>query len=285
VRRRSSPTSGLAAGVPQTPAPSLLALSRAEQEVSKRAFTRSRFAHLATLAVTLVTLFLTGTAAYYLALLALLTELAAWTFRFRGERLHGLAEEGRRRALLADALARPDSVLALRELRTSFTRRAERLAPKYDDEDYYATKREAGLDRLCSELRESAFWSRHLYRLAWQVTLGFALALIMLVLIALLVVIGAGSSDASLQVARVGVIFLSFLVFSDALTQALAWWDASEHSHDVYCRLQNGLQETATALAVFGDYSVATATTPPIPTLLYAIEKPRLGRAWHATSV
>lgn len=73
------------------------------------------------------------------------------------------------------------------------------------------------------------------------------------------------------------------LVFSDALTQALAWREASERSHDVYCRLEYGLDQHATALAVFGDYSAA-ATTPPIPTLLYKIEKPRLERAWRATS-
>jgi hypothetical protein len=88
--------------------------------------------------------------------------------------------------------------------------------------------------------------------------------LLLLVIVALLIVIGAGSSNASLQVARVSVIFLSFLVFSDLMTQALAWWEASQKSNDVYHRLDSELGEIATALAVFGDYSVATATTPPI---------------------
>ncbi len=259
---------------------SLLALSRAEQEVAKRAFSASRFAHVATLAISVVTLFVTGEGAYYLALAALAAELVAWALRLRGERLHALGEEGRRRALLADALGRPEAALALRDLRSRFTRRAERLAPQWDDEGYYATQEEPGLERLCAEMRESAFFSEHLYRLAWRASIGIAGALIVLVVLALLIVIGAGSSDATLQVARVGVIFLSFLVFSDALTQSSAWWEASERSHDVYCRLANGLAEEATALAVFGDYSVATATTPPIPTVLYRLEKERLERAW-----
>lgn len=56
---------------------SLIALSRAEQEVAKRAFTRSRLAHTVTLVATLATLFVTGTSAYYLALVALLSELSA----------------------------------------------------------------------------------------------------------------------------------------------------------------------------------------------------------------
>lgn len=284
MRRLRLPKTGASAGAADGPVSSLLALSRAEQEVAKGAYTTSRLAHAATLVVACVTLFVSGTLAYYLAVVAFLTELAAWGLHLLGEGLHARAEEGRRRALLADALAVSDAALAMRELRTAFTRRAERRAPDYEDDGYYATRREPGLARLCEQLRESAFWSRRLYRFAWRVTCGCALALIVLVVIALLVVIGAGSSDASLQVARVGVLFLSFLVFSDVLTQALAWREASERSHDVYCRLEHGLDQHATALAVFGDYSAAAATTPPIPTLLYKIEKPRLERAWRATS-
>jgi hypothetical protein len=258
---------------------SLLALSRAEQEVAKRAFTRSRLAHTVTLAVTLATLFVTGTNAYYLALVALLSELSAWVFRFFADRRHSLAEEGRRRALLADALDRPAEWLALRELQTSFSRRAEHLASEWDDPDYYAAGEEPGLPRLRSEMQESAFWSRRLYSLAWQLSIATAVMLLLLVIVALLIVIGAGSSNASLQVARVSVIFLSFLVFSDLMTQALAWWEASQKSNDVYHRLDSELGGIATALAVFGDYSVATATTPPIPTILYKLEKPRIEKA------
>jgi hypothetical protein len=265
------------------PPASLLALSRAEQEVAKGAFTASRLAHIGTLGATLATLFTEGTLAYYLALAGLLTEVCAWILRFRGDQRHWLAEEGRRRALLADALGKPTERLALRDLRASFSRRAERLAPDWEDANYYAAGDDPGLARLSSEMQESAFWSRRLYALAWQLSLVMALALLALVIVALLIVIGAGSSNASLQVARVGVIFLSFLVFSDLLTQAIAWWDASQKSEEVYRRLDSGLSETATALAVFGDYSVATARTPPIPTVVYRLESPRIERAWGET--
>jgi hypothetical protein len=130
-------------------------------------------------------------------------------------------------------------------------------------------------------MRESAFWSRRLYSLAWQLSIATAVILLLLVIVALLIVIGAGSSNASLRVARVSVIFLSFLVFSDLMTQDLAWWEASQKSNDVYHRVDSELGEIATALAVFGDYSVATATTPPIPTILYKLEKPRIEKAWR----
>jgi hypothetical protein len=97
------------------------------------------------------------------------------------------------------------------------------------------------------------------------------------------VAIGTESSHASLAVARIASAFLAFLVFSYVATQALAWHDASSKSRDVTRRLERDTpDDQATALAVYGDYSVSTATTPPIPSLLYRVHHDRIDRAWHA---
>jgi hypothetical protein len=98
-------------------------------------------------------------------------------------------------------------------------------------------------------------------------------------------VIGIGSENTTLQVARIGVLFLSFLVFSDVLTQALAWRDAATKADGVYRRLEGStLDDPGAALAVFGDYSVATATTPPIPSFVYTLRKQRITDAWTGAS-
>jgi hypothetical protein len=263
--------------------PSLLAISRAEQEVAKRWFVFSRLAHVATLAVTLPTLFLEGKPAYFLALGALVSEAAAWLFRWVGDRKHSLAEEARRRALLADALAKPADTLAIRDLRVKFSSRAKKTAHKFEDPNYYATNEAPGPERFRAELQESAFWSRELYGAA--ATVGYVVAAVLLVLVvgALFIAAGTAPADVSLVVARIGVLFLSFLVFSDVLTQALAWTDASRKSDAVYRRLEGEtLEDEGRALAVFGDYCVATATTPPIPTLMYRRHHDRVDAAWHA---
>lgn len=266
--------------------PSLLALSRAEQEVSKSRFLVSRLAHVATLGVTIATLFVDGKAAYFLALAALATEAAAWLCRVLGDRKHSLAEEGRRRALLADALAKPADALAIRDLRARFSRRAKAIAHKFEDPSYYATSAQPGSARLRAELQESAFWSRELYGVSATIAYFIAGAVFLVVLVALLIVAGTDAADASLTVARVGVVFLSFLVFSDVLTQALAWRDASRKSDVIVRRLQNeGLDDDGAALAVFGDYCAATATTPPIPSLLYRWNHDRIENAWRAADV
>lgn len=265
------------------PTPSLLALSRAEQEVSKSRFLISRLTHAATLAVTIATLFVDGKLVYFLALAALATEAVAWLFRVLGDRKHSLAEEGRRRALLADALAKPADALAIRDLRARHSRRARAIAHKFEDPNYYATQAEAGSARFRAELQESAFWSRELYSVSANIAYITAGVVLLLVVGALFIAAGTESSDASLIVARVGVVFLSFLVFSDVLTQALAWTDASRKSDAVYRRLEReALDDEGVALAVFGDYCVATATTPPIPSSLYLANRERIESAWRA---
>jgi hypothetical protein len=264
---------------------SLLALSRAEQEISKKWFVRSRLAHVATLLLSIPTLFVGEGAAYYLAFAALASEVVAWLLRFLADRRHSLAEEGRRRALLADALNKEDEQLALRDLRTRFSARSEGLAPKFEDPKYYGSDEPPGNSRLRAHMQESAFWSRDLYGVAAQWALATSIALLVVVVVALFVVIGVGSGSTTLQVARIGVLFLSFLVFSDVLTQALAWRDAAAKADGVYRRLEGSmLDDPGAALAVFGDYSVATATTPPIPSFIYTLRKRRITNAWSAVS-
>jgi len=262
--------------------PSLLALSRAEQECAKSWFVRSRLAHVLTLALTLPTLFVEGEWTYFLVLAAVTSEVVAWSYRIFADRRHSLAEEGRRRALLEDGLGTSTDQLALRDLRLQFSKKAEKMAPAYENAHYYSSEEPAGPARLRAAMRESAFWSGHLYGAAANAAGIVAGVLLVLVLAALLAVIGTNSASASVAVARIGALFLSFLVFSDIATQALAWSDAATKSKDVYLRLQaEDLRDQSAALAVFSDYSVATATTPPIPTFLYQRHYEHIERAWH----
>jgi hypothetical protein len=260
---------------------SLLGLSRAEQEGAKRLFTLSRAAHGVTLAAALATQFVDGKPAYALALVALATEAAAWLMRLAGERQHVLAEQARRRAMLADALDRGLEAFALRDLGPHFSKRARRDAPALEDPDYYASDAPIGLERLSEQVRESAFWSRCLYSSAAKLALAIAALLIGLVLVALLAAAGSGGTT-ELVVARIGVVFLSFLVFSDVLTHALGWLDAASKSDEVYLVLATPLGNAAQAIAIFGDYSVATAGAAPIPTWLYHRRRGDIEQAWHA---
>jgi hypothetical protein len=58
--------------------------------------------------------------------------------------------------------------------------------------------------------------------------------------IAFFIVIGTNSASASVAVARIGAVFLSFLVFSDIASQALAWLNAEQKSNDVHLPASRG---------------------------------------------
>ncbi len=265
--------------------PSLLALSRAEHEVAKRWLVRSRLAHSATLVLTTLTVWASGPWHYYFALGALGTEAFAWGCRVYGAvGRHALAEKGRRAALLWNAFGKTPGPLDLRDLRAEFSEQAEQTATSFEDDDYYASTQAQGPDRLRDLIQESAFWSHQLYRTAAMTMGALAAVLLILVLVAFAIVMGAQSADYALTVARIGVVFLSFLVFSDVLTDAWAWSVAATKSKEVSRRLDGEtLNDPPNALAVFGDYSIATATAPPIPSFVYRRHHDRIERAWYAT--
>jgi hypothetical protein len=262
---------------------SLLALSRAETEEAKRFFQLRIYAHVAALVIGIPALFVSGTAAYVLALAALVSEAVAWTLRRIGSQRQEQGEKGRRRALLMDAYGDTQEPIDVGDLRHDFSQRAEQTAAKHGDPSYWSTTAPVGPQRLVGQLQESAFWSKHLYRVAATGATKIGVALGTLVVAILLAAALVESNGARLAVARIVVVFMAFLITVDVLTRALAWRSAAAQAGEVDRRLERCEPDTSEAvLAIWGDYSVATATAPPIPTPVYLRHKDRLEREWAA---
>jgi hypothetical protein len=260
---------------------SLLALYRAEFEEAKKRFRYRYWANVGTLAAGLAVIVSPPPLTYLLAVLGLLTQVAAWWLRYEGGRLQGIAEEARRRSILIGALGATQEPLDTTDLRQRFSHKAEKESDKYEDTDYYASTEPPGPERFRDYLQESAFWSKHLYAAAARksfIAVAVFLATVLVVaLIALLLV----SGSVAVTVVRAFVVFLGFLPASDELGRALAWRAAAIQADAVDRRLErlDGLS-TEPALAVFGDYSVATVTAPPIPTSVHDSEQVRLNQLW-----
>ncbi len=138
-----------------------------------------------------------------------------------------------------------------------------------------------GEERLRDNMRESAFWSRDLYGTAARWTLYPAVGLVAAIVIVFFVVAGIGAESTTLLVARLGVVFLSFLVFSDLLVQANAWREAATRADRTHRRLTAApFGNPGEALELFAEYAVATAATPPIPGLVHERRQGRISRAW-----
>jgi hypothetical protein len=260
---------------------SLLALSRAETEEAKRLFQLHLYAHAAALILGIPAIFVSGVATYVLAVAALISEAVAWTLRKTGSERQEQGEKARRRALLMEAYDDTTEPIDVTDLRHGFSNRAERAAIDHEDPSYWSTTAPVGPKRLVEQLQESAYYSKHLYRETAKDATKISVALGAVAIALLLATVLVDSDAARLAVTRIVVVFLAFLITVDGVTLALAWGSAAQQAGNVDRRLERCDPDGSEAvLAIWGDYSVATATAPPIPTPVYGKHKERLEQEW-----
>lgn len=264
--------------------PSLLGLARAGSESAKRWSRLRLIAHVAVLACGLLALFLANTPAYLAAVAALAGQVASWVCGLRAQQVHQQAELVRRRALLVDALGETAERLDVTDLWRLFDKSTRKRAEALHEPDYYASTLDPGPDRLMGILKESMFWSKHLYatsarRASWGVA-----AVITGVLIVAILVLPSMSGEVPLLLARGLVVFLGFVVGVDQLGTAIAWTDAKNQLEALHRRLELvSLDDMEPCLAIFADYTAATSLAPPIPTSVYESEREGLNSLWSKT--
>lgn len=261
---------------------SLFALSRAEQERAKILLKYRLWAHAGTLVLGLVALVLVEPAVYALPVLALITEGAAWYLKFTAMEAHGLAEEGRRRAVLIGELGADPDTLATAELRATFSDKARSTSARWEDPDYFSSSASPGFARLTDSLQESAFWSSRLYGAAARRDVLRIVAVVAVLVVVLLVLFSVDASSAAEAMARAATVFLATLITADLLGAALAYMAAGRTSGRVVRRLDRiDPSDAGHLLAVYGDYATATAMALPIPSDIYRKQHDKIDAAWR----
>jgi hypothetical protein len=263
--------------------PGLVELATAEEENAKRLlFKRLPLCHVAAACLTIGALFSPLPQAYFLGIGVLVLEALALHLRRQALAMHRRADQARRRALLINAFGSSAERLDVADLRKSFSNWACKKAAELDRSDYWA-ERGGALSGVLSNLQESAFWSKHLYKAAAK-RMGLIAGVVVVCLFAIAVwgfLVFDG--DTELAVARVLVVALSLLIGLDLIGQALAWSGAASEAEAVDRRLEHmdgTLEEPL--LAVIGDYAIATSTAPPIPDHFYQRDKDKLDGLWAA---
>jgi len=260
----------------------LLALSRAEQHRAKRLYILRALAHFATFAASLAAVFVPEPGPYLAAVAVVVTEGVALTLRMRGDAAHQLAERGRRHALIADALARSDAPDRA-SLLLCFGSYAKQHAGEYSDSAYWHSDESPGPQRLRDHVQESAFWSADLYWRAGLAALGFLLVPIVAATVGVFVILGLDEGQVAVTAARIFTVLALLLIGLDLLTRALAWLSAARATKEVVSAFDRPTTDQLTgALSVYADYSVATATAPPIPEWVYKSRKDSLETAWRS---
>lgn len=267
-----------------------MALAHEELAEASRGYRWSRILQVVTFAASVISIFVLTPYAYYPALAALASQGLSWLFRLHARSLQSIGDQARMRGLLLDALGPTTEHIDLADLVHNIGSDARIRAAKSVDPDYFASKASPGLGRLRDHLQENAFWGKCLYAAAvrrftiWLSLFGGA------VIVVVLVAIPLAPHGESLIAAR---ILVTTLTFGAALTQVneiLSWRSAKSKIELVDRRLEalSALSEKQLAtkslealFAVFGDYCVATANSPPLPRGIYLRERQQLNSLWN----
>jgi hypothetical protein len=269
----------------------VLALANEELEEAARGYLRSRQLQTLTLSAGIAVVFTSsGYLMYALALLALISQASAWGMRYFARARQANGEEGRMRGLLYDGLGSTDEHLDLANLENRISRGAHDRASASTDPEYFASKAPSGLVRLREHLRENAFWNKCLYGAAVKRHGTLLAAFVAAILIAAATAVPLAPSGWSLKGATVLVTALTLGAGVTQLNEILAWRGAESRMDAVGRRLEVVAkcseaelrsQKLDSILAIFADYSVATASTPPIPKAIYLRERDRLNALWR----
>lgn len=261
---------------------SLNSLTRAQYEDAKRWFRWRFWAHAAALLAAYFATFSPVVVAYIALVSMLVLEIGAWILRYTGQQLKTVADEGRRRTLVVEALGIPEDPLDAANLRSRFSSWAKQNAEKWEDSTYFSGNLPPGVERLQNFLTESAFWSSHLYKQAATQALRFHLVLLSLLLIGLLVAFPLLPDTYSLVFARAFVLMLASLQIADQLQRILDWFVAAKEADQTVNRLsRTEVRSWESTILAFSDYHVATSKVEPIPTKVYTANKDQLNNLWN----
>ena len=267
----------------------VVALAHEELAEASRGFRWSRVLQIVTFTSSVVSIFATSRFAYYPAVLALGSQGLSWALRIQASNHQSIGEEGRMRGLLLDALGQTTEYIDLADWENSVGANAQRRAEQSVDPNYFASNSHEGVVRLRDHLQENAFWGKHLYADAASQYSRILTAFVIVAITSGLVAIPLAPHDQSLVAARVLVTALSFGAALTQINEILSWRSAQAKIEIVDRRLEvlaaysEGRLKTKgieALFAVFGDYCVATAISPPIPGKIYSSQRHRLNALW-----
>lgn len=266
---------------PQDERPTLLHASVVTRQRSQRhSLQRSVIYYLVT-AIALVAIFLPANVAWYLLLLNACLLGIALALKLLATREHLVSRDAQRLALLADGLGEDvlafDHTEVLKDANLKDDWKSVTLPEKY-----YTSSAAPGRARLAINIAESSFYSRSLFerhRQRLAIRIGVASCAIV---VGVIVVLASWASPSRFLAVTAAATIL--LVLTDDLETAVsvsrgiaAFETLDRKLHEIIGN--HGLDDER-VFSTFGDYSVASAVAPPIPSDVYARNRYQLDSYW-----
>lgn len=152
---------------------------------------------------------------------------------------------------------------------------------------YFASTQMPGQRRAVENVRESAWWSKHIAACAGLVCV-FATALLLLpaILTAVVVLPSIQGMATGVAVSRVASGFFLLLPTLGLARLSHSYYDFSSKASGIEGQasalLDHAEIEEAQAVRLMTEYHLARATAPMLPTLIWKLKQGRLNRVWDA---
>jgi len=161
----------------------------------------------------------------------------------------------------------------------------KRLNIAADTGKFFASKSAASWRRAVENLRESAWWSKHLTlsmgRITFTVTICLSVASFMGLLLSFMVF---STESPLISISRIILAFLLLIVSLGLIPLTISYWNFSKKSEKIVENAsklldQGGNEETA-AIKLVSEYHVARAAGPLIPTWFWKMKRDTLNETW-----
>lgn len=215
--------------------------------------------------------------------LAVLDEALTW----RSEMVKGDAEMFRRKVDAENSLGWSISRMELSDLVTRYSALVQEKDPQQTTDPYFASPQERGARRAVENVRESAWWSKHIAERSGQICFGATVLLLLPAILTVSVVLQTvHEMNTAVAVSRVATGVFLLLPTLGLARLSHAYFDFSRKAGASESQASSLLGQTditdTDAIKLMTEYHLARATAPMLPSLVWRRMRDRLNGVWEA---
>lgn len=217
---------------------------------------------------------------YMLAIIGAALSVIWWVLKHRYDQFRTAAQGARRAGLIANGLDGSISASAIRDLQLSFNVSDDE-ARKFENPKYYETKLPPGWLRIAEMLEESAFYTAKLQGESASVVRCFVAFWLLFSFGAILLSLGSTNATFELNIARIAIAFILFLLTGDVLGSLWLHAQAARDSETICQRLSGpqGKERNDIILCLL-DYNAVVESAPEVLPYIYKLRRAKLDGLW-----
>ena len=152
---------------------------------------------------------------------------------------------------------------------------------KSEAAEYDLPEHVVGSKKLFYMIQQNAYWNHHLFDYSFRYNLRIFFMIVSVIVFVLLLSFPFLLNDASYSFARIGLIFLSFILSYEILDKALVWRSSSKIMLAIDNQLNSANPNSEDiVMLIYSHYSVSKVVTPSIPDKIYQNKRDSLNLGW-----